>query len=105
MSQAALSFMARSLCSATMPDGKAFTGLTGLQQILLARKDQFTSAFTERLMTYALARGIGARDMSAVRKIARAAAADGYRIRTIIKGIVTSDPFRLRKSAPALAMK
>lgn len=84
--------------SATMPDGTKFAGLTGLQQILMARKGEFTQAFTERLLTYALARGVSARDMPTVRAISRAAAADGYRIQTIIKGIVTSDPFMLRKT-------
>lgn len=84
--------------SAVMPDGAQFSGLTGLQQILLTRKDEFTSAFTERLLTYALARGIGAHDMPAVRKIAHSASQDGYRIQTIIKGIAASDPFTLRKT-------
>jgi len=83
--------------SATMPDGTKFAGLRGLQQILMTHKDEFTAAFTERLLTYALARGIGARDMPAVRTISRAAADDGYRIQTIVKGIVASDPFTLRK--------
>jgi hypothetical protein len=84
--------------SAVMPDGTKFAGLSGLQQILMARKDEFTAAFTERLLTYALARGIGAHDMPAVRAISHAAAADGYRIQTIIRGIATSDPFTLRKT-------
>ncbi|MDI1295149.1 MAG: DUF1588 domain-containing protein, partial [bacterium] len=84
--------------SARMPDGTQFSGLAGLQHILMARKDEFTDAFTERLLTYALARGVGARDMPAIRAISRGAAADGYRIQTIIKGIVTSDPFTLRKT-------
>ncbi len=86
--------------SATMPEGTSFSGLAGLQQILLARKDDFTAAFTERLLTYALARGLAPRDMPAVRRISRGAAADGYRIRTIIGGIVTSDPFTLRRTPP-----
>jgi hypothetical protein len=84
--------------SAVMPDGTKFAGLSGLQQILMARKDEFTAAFTERLLTYALARGIGAHDMPAVRAISHAAAADGYHIQTIIRGIATSDPFTLRKT-------
>ena len=84
--------------SATMPEGTKFSGLSGLQQILLARKDEFTGAFTERLLTYALARGVGARDMPAVRKIVRRAAADDYRVQSIIKGIVESDPFMLRRT-------
>jgi mono/diheme cytochrome c family protein len=83
--------------SASLPDGTNFKGLGGLQQILITRKDEFTRAFTERLMTYALARGIGARDMPSVRKVAQAAADDGYRIQTIVRGIVTSVPFQLRK--------
>lgn len=84
--------------SATMPDGTQFEGLAGLQQVLLSRKDQFTRAFTERLLTYALGRGVEARDQPAIRSIARAAAADDYRIQTIIVGIVKSDPFNLRKT-------
>ena len=84
--------------SARMPNGSTFSGLSGLQKILLDQKDQFTAAFTERLLTYALARGIGPRDMPAVRKISRGAAAGGYRVQTIVKGIVTSDPFLLRKT-------
>jgi hypothetical protein len=83
--------------SAVLPDGTKFAGIGGLQQILLARKDEFTAAFAERLLTYALARGLSAHDMPAVRKVAGAAAADQYRIQTIIKGIATSDPFVLRK--------
>ncbi len=83
---------------ATMPDGTRFSGITGLQQILLTRRGEFVDAFTERLMTYALARGLTARDMPAVRAIGRQAAADGYRIQAIIRGIVASDPFTLRKA-------
>ena len=84
--------------SARMPDGTQFSGLAGLQRILLASKDEFTNAFTERLLTYALARGVDARDMPAIRTIGRSAAQDGYRIQTIVKGIVHSDPFTLRRT-------
>jgi len=86
--------------TATLPDGTRFAGFRGLQQILLDRKDEFARAFTERLMTYALASGLGAQDMPAVRAIERSAAADGYRVQAIVKGIVTSPAFTLRK-APA----
>jgi len=85
--------------SAVLPDGTAFTGISGLQKILLARKDEFTDALTQRLLTYALARGVGARDMPTVRAITRATAADNYRIQTIIRGIVKSDPFTLKRTA------
>ncbi|MEQ6333707.1 DUF1592 domain-containing protein [Sphingobium sp. MK2] len=84
--------------SARMPDGTQFAGLAGLKRILLTQKDEFASAFTERLMTYALARGVDARDMPAIRTIGRSAAADGYRIQTVIKGVVHSAPFTLRRT-------
>ncbi|AOH84510.1 hypothetical protein AWL63_11565 [Sphingomonas panacis] len=84
--------------AAVLPDGTKFAGFDGLQKILLARKDEFAGAFTRRLLTYALARGLIAQDMPTVRKIAASAAGDDYRIQTIIKGIATSAPFTLRKT-------
>lgn len=86
--------------SATLPDGTRFAGVEGLQRILLEREDEFAQAFSERLMTYALGRGLGPQDMPAVRAIARDAAADGYRVQTIIKGVASSPGFILRR-APA----
>lgn len=90
--------------SAVLPDGTRFAGVAGLRQILLDRRDQFANAFTERLMTYALGRGLGPPDMPAVRAIGRAAAADGYRVQTIIRGIVTSPAFTLRRAPAVLAV-
>jgi len=84
--------------SAVLPDGTKFDGPTGLQQVLLARKDQFVEAFTERLMTYALSRGIEAYDMPAVRSVRYAAAKDDYRMQSIIMGIVQSVPFVMRRT-------
>jgi len=69
------------------PMARQFAGFTGLQQILSIAGEEFARAFTERLMTYALARGVGPQDMPAVRAIAKQAAADGYRVQTIIRGI------------------
>ncbi|CAH0496160.1 DUF1585 domain-containing protein [Novosphingobium sp. CECT 9465] len=87
--------------TATLPDGRAITGFTGLQQVLLDRRDEFAQAFTERLMTYALARGLGPQDMPAVRAISRKAAQEDYRVQTIVRGIVTSPAFTMRR-VPAL---
>jgi mono/diheme cytochrome c family protein len=84
--------------SARMPDGTEFMGLSGLQNYLLDHRDEFTRAFTERLLTYALGRGLEVYDQPKVRAIARAAKADGYRIQTIILGIVNSEPFNLRRT-------
>ncbi|HEX4026071.1 MAG TPA: DUF1592 domain-containing protein [Rhizomicrobium sp.] len=84
--------------SAVLPDGTAFDGPTGLQNILLSRKDQFVEAMTERLMTYALARGLESYDMPAVRGVRYQAAKDDYRMQTIILGIVQSVPFTMRRT-------
>ncbi|MEI6642076.1 MAG: DUF1592 domain-containing protein [Novosphingobium sp.] len=82
---------------AVLADGTAFSGFAGLQQILLDRREEFARAFTERLMTYALGRGLGPQDMPAVRSIARDAAKDDWRVRTIIRGIITSPGFTMRR--------
>ena len=81
-----------------LPDGTKFDGPKGLQDILLTRKDQFVEAFTERLMTYALARGVESYDMPAVRAVRYHAAKDDYRMETIILGIVQSVPFSMRRT-------
>jgi mono/diheme cytochrome c family protein len=83
--------------STVLPDGTQFAGPTGLQDILMSRKEQFSEAFIERLLTYGLGRGLQAPDMPAVRIIRREAAADDYRIGTIIVGIVESVPFQQRR--------
>lgn len=84
--------------SAVLPDGTKFEGPSGLQGILLSRKDQFVEALTERLMTYALARGLESYDMPAVRAVRSQAAKDNYRMQTIILGIVQSVPFQMRRT-------
>ncbi|HKU54226.1 MAG TPA: DUF1592 domain-containing protein [Rhizomicrobium sp.] len=84
--------------SAILPDGTKFEGPKGLQEVLLIRKEQFVEAFTERLMTYALGRGIEAYDMPSVRAVRYAAAKDGYKMQSIIMGIVQSVPFVMRRT-------
>ena len=85
-----------------LPDGTQFEGPTGLQKILMARKDQFTEAFIQRLMIYALGRGLEAYDMPAVRIVRRQAADDNYRIDDIILGIIQSVPFQMRTTPASL---
>jgi hypothetical protein len=83
--------------STELLDGTPFSGPSGLQDVLLARKDSFTEAFIERMMTYAVGRGLESADKPAIREIRRAAAANGYRMHTIILGIAESIPFQKRK--------
>ena len=83
---------------AVLPDGTKFEGPAGLRDVLMDRKDEFVKAFTERLMIYALGRGVDGTDMPAVRAAAAAAAKNGYRTHSIIMGIVQSVPFTMRRT-------
>ena len=80
-----------------MPDGiTTFEGVSGLRRALLDKSDVFISTLTEKLMIYALGRGIEYYDKPAVRDIRRRAARRDYRFSALIEGIVTSAPFRMR---------
>ena len=82
-----------------LPDGTAITGPDDLRRALVDRPDhQFVQAFTENLMTYALGRSLDYRDMPTVRRIVRQAAADDYRFKSIVLGVISSDAFRKREA-------
>jgi hypothetical protein len=85
--------------AATMPDGTRFEGPEGLENVLMTRKSDFVEAFTQRLMIYALGRGVEAYDMPAIRAIRAQSAKDNYRIQSIILGIVQSVPFTMRRTS------
>jgi mono/diheme cytochrome c family protein len=81
-----------------LPDGTAITGPDDLRRALVMRPDhQFVQAFTENLLTYALGRSLDYRDMPTVRRIVRQTAADDYRFKSIVIGVVSSDAFRKRE--------
>ena len=84
--------------SSTLPDGSRFAGAAGLRDILLGAEERFVETVTEKLLTYALGRGVEYRDGPAVRGVARRAAADGYRWSSMILGVVESTPFQMRRS-------
>ena len=69
-----------------------------LRQALLAPPDGFVQTFTENLLSYALGRRLDYRDMPRVRQIVRRAAADGYRFKSIVLGVVSSDAFLERET-------
>jgi hypothetical protein len=88
--------------AATLIDGTQVESLDDLRESLLSRSELFVTSLTEKLLSYALGRIIDHRDMPAVRKIVRAAAADGYKFSELVNGVVLSDPFLMRrKSLPA----
>jgi hypothetical protein len=81
-----------------LPDGTPITGADDLRRQLVERPDhQFVQAFTENLMAYALGRSLDYRDMPTVRRIVRQSAADNYRVKAIVLGIIASDAFRKRE--------
>jgi mono/diheme cytochrome c family protein len=84
--------------SAALPDGSRFEGIAGLREYLLRDKSQFAGALTERLMTYALGRGVEYYDQPALRRILRDAQTVDYRWSSLIAGIVGSTPFQMRRT-------
>jgi hypothetical protein len=86
--------------SGVLLDGTKVNGPRDLRQALLAQKTQFAKAVTEKLLTYALGRGLEYYDAPAVRAIDRSAAADGYRWSSLIQAVVKSAPFQMRTAGP-----
>jgi hypothetical protein len=80
-----------------LPDGTKFVGATGLTEALL-RSDVFVKTLTEKMMTYALGRGLEYYDAPAVRAIVREGGRNDYRVITLIREIVRSAPFQMRKA-------
>jgi len=83
--------------SGELIDGTKVSGPADLRKALLKRSPQFVQTFTEKLMTYALGRSVEYYDMPTVRQIVRDAARDNYRFSTLVKGVVKSAPFQMRK--------
>jgi uncharacterized protein DUF1592/uncharacterized protein DUF1588/uncharacterized protein DUF1587/uncharacterized protein DUF1585/uncharacterized protein DUF1595 len=80
------------------PDGSKFGDVNGLESALLRRPELFVGTVTEKLMTYALGRGLDYYDAPATRAIVRDARAQNFRISSIVLGVVKSQPFQMRKS-------
>jgi hypothetical protein len=72
--------------------------MAGLRGALLSRPDLFVTTVTEKLLTYALGRGVEYYDAPAVRAIARDARSNDYRFSSLVLGIVKSGPFQMRRT-------
>jgi uncharacterized protein DUF1592/uncharacterized protein DUF1588/uncharacterized protein DUF1585/uncharacterized protein DUF1587/uncharacterized protein DUF1595/cytochrome c len=81
--------------SGALPDGTRFEGIAGLRQLIASHQDDFARTFTQKLLAYALGRSLDARDLPAVRRIARDASRNGYRWSSVILGVATSTPFTM----------
>jgi mono/diheme cytochrome c family protein len=84
--------------SGELADGTKVDGVVTLRNALLSRPDVFVGTMTEKLLTYALGRGLDYHDMPVVRSIVRQSAAGGYRFSSLVLGIVNSVPFQMRKA-------
>ena len=81
-----------------LADGRQIDGAAQLREALTADPEQFARVFTDKLLTYALGRGLEAYDMPTVRRIVREAEDEDYRFSALVKGIVNSAPFRMRRA-------
>jgi hypothetical protein len=82
--------------SAQMGDGARIDGAVGLRQALLGRSDMIVGTIVEKLLTYALGRGLDYYDMPSVRAIRGEAASSQYKFSSLVLGIVRSTPFQMR---------
>jgi hypothetical protein len=82
--------------SGVLLDGTKVDGVVGLRQALMRKPEQFVGTLTEKLMTYALGRGLSHHDMPAVRTIVKQSRTSNYRFSSVILGIVESSPFTMR---------
>jgi len=82
--------------SVELYDGQQVNGPTELRQALLRYSPQFVRMFVERMMTYAVGRGVEYSDMPVVRSIVRDVAKDNNRFSAIVLGIVKSPQFEMR---------
>jgi len=83
--------------SGVLPDGAKFSGPAELKKVLLGKADQFRNCFAEKLLTFALGRGLEYYDRCAVEEIIKAGKADGDRFSAYVLAVVKADPFQKRK--------
>jgi hypothetical protein len=81
----------------TLADGKTIPGARGLKDILRSQAGTFSRNLTEKMLTFALGRGLESTDARAVEEISRQAAAADYKFSSLVLGIVKSSPFQMRK--------
>ncbi|MFN0119895.1 MAG: DUF1592 domain-containing protein, partial [Blastocatellia bacterium] len=86
--------------SGKLPGGAAFSGPAELKKVLLGgHRDEFAAAVTEKLLTYALGRGLESYDAPTVREILRETTKDNHRLPALINAIVNSNPFQMRRTS------
>ncbi len=88
--------------SGSFADGSKFAGPEDLKQIIQSKHQEFTRCLTEKLLTYALGRGVEYYDRPTVERIVKQTSSAQYQFSTLVKEIVTSDAFRMRRGLESL---
>ncbi len=83
--------------SGAFPNGQTFSGAAELKALLKKKKDLFSRCLSEKMLTYALGRGVEVYDNTAVERIMEALGKDNFKFSTLVIEIVKSEPFRMRK--------
>lgn len=83
--------------SGALPNGRKVEGPGGLKEVLLSRKDEFVDCLAEKMLIYALGRGLEASDQAVVREVRRETARGGYRFSALVQAVVNSVPFQMRR--------
>ena len=86
--------------SGQLMDGTKVNGAVTLREALIRDPEAFVRTLTEKLLTFALGRGLSFSDMPVARGIVRSSAADGYRFSSLVSGIVNSTAFQMRVKSP-----
>jgi mono/diheme cytochrome c family protein len=89
--------------SGTLPSGKTFSGPNELKGILKDRLPAFAKSLSEKMLTYAIGRGVEGYDRLVIRSLVDRMAKDEYRLQALIQGIVRSVPFQQRRGEPTSA--
>jgi hypothetical protein len=86
--------------SGTLVDGSRYGSFAEFRQLMLTNyREEFVATLTEKLLTYAVGRGVEYLDMPAIRTITRDAASNDYRWSSIILGVIKSTPFQMKRAA------
>jgi hypothetical protein len=82
--------------SGVLPSGRAFEDLVGYKQALLAEKERFIRGFTQKMLTYALGRSVGATDRETVERVVQQLQRDEYRMQSLLQAVVATEAFRMK---------
>jgi hypothetical protein len=86
--------------SGTLPGGESFRGPAELRAVLKSAPNAFAECLTEKMLTYALGRGLERSDKPTIKEIARRLAGDDHRFSSLVLGIVSSVPFQRQAASP-----